>query len=331
MRVRFNLSGVLKLAGVVALALLIEGCATVPMSALENGPAPRGQMIEVAPGRQMRLVCLGPAAGARPTVILEAGAFGFSADWAAVQEKLAEAGLRSCAYDRAGLGHSDPGPLPRDSLAIAADLEKLLAAAGERGPFILCGHSMAGLHLRVFAARNGARVVGVVLVDATTPETMEQPAARHFVAGFAHISRLAAWGAETGLQRPLSGAFGDMIGLPAPARLEKRWAFADARHNRWAAAEVSEWAKDAEEGRKAGPYDRRWPVGVVLTGGGADELERPGESGETPASQEVPAQASRAGFIVRAPGANHATLLGQHFAPRIVEAILKVEAAASER
>ena len=322
---------VLKLAGVVALALLIEGCSTVPMSALENGPAPRGHMIEVEPGRQMRLVCLGPPAGARPTVVLEAGAFGFSADWAAVQEELAQAGLRSCAYDRAGLGHSDPGPIPRDSLAIAADLERLLAAARERGPIILCGHSMAGLHLRVFAARNAARVVGVVLVDATTPETMDQPAARHFVAGFAHISRLAAWGAETGLQRPLSGAFGDMIGLPMPARLEKRWAFADARHNRWAAAEVNEWAKDAEEGRKAGPYDRRWPVGVVLTGAPDARLDAApgGESGESRASQEVPAQQSRAGFVVRAPGANHATLLGERFAPRIVEAILKVENAAA--
>jgi len=322
MRAPHKLFCVLKLVGALALALQIEGCATVPMSALESESAQRGQMIEVEPGREMRLVCAGPVASGRPTVLLEAGAFGFSADWAVVQDLLARAGLRSCAYDRAGLGHSDPGPAPRDSAAIASDLERLLAIAGERGPFILCGHSMAGLHLRVFAARNRDRVRAVVLVDATTPETMDQPAARHFVAGFSRLSRLAAWGAETGLQKPLSGAFGDMIGLPMPARLEKRWAFADARHNRWAAAEVDAWTKDAEEGRRAGPFERRWPVAVVLTGGPG------GESGESRESQEAPARRSEHGFVVRVAGANHATLLGSQFAPRVVEAVLKVEALA---
>ena len=289
------------------------------MSAMASQPAPRGRMVAIEPDRRLRLVCEGPPAGRRPTVVLEAGAFGFSADWAQVQASLAQAGLRSCAYDRAGLGHSDPGPAPRDSAAVAADLARLLAAADEPGPYILCGHSMAGLHLRVFAASNRRRVVGVVLVDATTPEAMDQPAARHLVAGFARISHLAAWGAEAGLQRPLSGAFGDLIGLPGPARREKRWAFADPGHNRWSAAEVDEWARDAEAGRAAGPYDPAWPVGVVLTG--------PGEGGET--SQQVPAATSRHGFVIHAPGANHATLLGRRHAGRVVEAILRVEAAAA--
>ena len=66
--------------------------------------------------------------------MLEAGSFGFSADWAAVQARLAAEGLRSLAYDRAGLGLSDPGPEPRDSQAIVGDLEALLAALGETGP-----------------------------------------------------------------------------------------------------------------------------------------------------------------------------------------------------
>jgi hypothetical protein len=132
------------------------------------------------------------------------------------------------------------------------------------------------------------------------------------------------------LQRPLSAAFGDTIGLPLEAKLEKRWAFADARHNRWAAAEVDEWAMDADEGRRAGPYDPAWPVAVILTGAPSARADaRSGESGETKVSQEAPAEASRHGFVVRVPGANHATLLGGQFGGRIVEAILKVEAAAT--
>ena len=67
----------------------------------------RGQMVDIG-GRSLRMVCAGPDRGAstNPTVLLEAGAFGFSADWAVVQGQLADLGVRSCAYDRAGLGHN---------------------------------------------------------------------------------------------------------------------------------------------------------------------------------------------------------------------------------
>src|SRR5262249_23547049 len=150
---------------------------------------------------------------------------------------------------RAGLGVSDPGPMPRDSNAIVGDLEDLLAAIDEPGPYVVCGHSMAGMHVRLFAGRNAAKVRGVVLVDATTPEAMDHPAAAHIVAPFATLSGRAAWGASVGLQRPLAGAFGDAIGLPAVAKEEKRRAFAEPAHNRWAAAEVDAWNADAVEAR----------------------------------------------------------------------------------
>src|SRR5580698_1905089 len=165
------------------------------MSAAEHHSDLRGSTVEIAGGRRLRYVRVGPDASPRPLVVLEAGSFGFSADWAAVQEGLAAAGLRSIAYDRAGLGLSDFGPSPRDSDAIAADLEALLAAIDEPGPLIVCGHSMAGMHVRVFAGRNAARIRGLVLVDATTPEAMDHPAATHFVSSFTGLSKLAAWGA----------------------------------------------------------------------------------------------------------------------------------------
>src|SRR5580698_6165504 len=191
------------------------------MSAAEHHSDLRGSTVEIAGGRRLRYALAGPDASPRPLAVLEAGSFGFSADWAAVQQKLAAEGLRSLAYDRAGLGVSDTGPMPRDSNAIVGDLEALLAAVDEPGPYIVCGHSMAGMHVRLFAGRNAARVRGLVLVDATTPEAMDHPAAVHIVGQFANLSRLAAWGATVGLQRPLAGAFGDAIGLPAVAKEEK--------------------------------------------------------------------------------------------------------------
>jgi pimeloyl-ACP methyl ester carboxylesterase len=292
------------------------------MSAAEQQSAPRGLTAEVAEGRRLRYVLAGPAASPRPLVVLEAGSFGFSADWAAVQEKLAAAGLRSIAYDRAGLGVSDPGSMPRDSNAIVSDLEVLLATIDEPGPHIVCGHSMAGLHVRLFAGRNAAQVRGIVLVDATTPEAMDLPATAHLVGQFTNLSKLAAWGASVGIQRPLAGALGDAIGLPAVAKEEKRRAFADPVHNRWAAAEVEAWNADAAEARAAEPYDPAWPVAVVLTGDGRQPLARH-------AVQTAPANASRHGFVIHVPGANHASLLGERHAGHIVRAILSVEAAAN--
>jgi pimeloyl-ACP methyl ester carboxylesterase len=292
------------------------------MSVAEQDVAPRGRKAEIGDGRRLRYVPAGPDTSPRPLVLLEAGSFGFSADWAAVQAKLSAEGVRSIAYDRAGLGVSDPGPAPRDSRAITLDLEALLAAIGEPGPYILCGHSMAGMHVRLFAARNAAKVRGIVLVDATTPEAMDLPAATHIVGQFANLSKLAAWGATMGLQRPLAGALGDAIGLPPAAKEEKRHAFADPIHNHWAAAEVEAWHSDVEQSREVAPFDPVWPLAVVLTGDGRRPDSRYG-------IQTAPANASRHGVVIHVPGANHASLLGERYADHIVQAILSVEAAAS--
>jgi pimeloyl-ACP methyl ester carboxylesterase len=263
----------------------------------------------------------GAATSGRPLVVLEAGSFGFSADWAAVQAGLAAEGLRSLAYDRAGLGWSQPGPEPRDSQAIVGDLEALLGALGEAGPLILCAHSMAGLHARLFAGRNAPRVAALVLVDAVTPETTDHPLAAQMVGHFHSLSKLAAWGAKAGLARPLAGPLGDAIGLPPLAAAEKRHAFAHAEHNRWAAAEVAAWRSSAEQARAAGAYAVELPIAVVLTGDGRQPAARH-------VVQTAPADASRHGFVFHVPRANHASLLGERHAGHIVRAILAVETAA---
>jgi pimeloyl-ACP methyl ester carboxylesterase len=278
-------------------------------------------MVDVG-GRRLHAVFAGERAG-DPLVVFEAGAFGFSADWAAVQEELAGRNIRSLAYDRAGLGFSDPGPLPRDSAAIALDLERLLARAGERGPLVLCGHSMAGLHLRLFCARNRTRVSGVVLVDATTPEAMSSRLLSGMVDQFGAFARVAAWVARLGVfGRFAHTSWGDKIGLAGAATNEKRWAFASAAHNRWSAEEVAAWRRSAEEARAAGPFDPELPVSVLLAGArrGSPELV---------AIQTAPAVASRAGRIEAVPGASHATILSARYADAIVREIERVKAAAA--
>jgi pimeloyl-ACP methyl ester carboxylesterase len=81
-------------------------------------------------------------------VIFEAGGGAFSKDWTAVQSLL-KARVRSCAYDRAGLGWSEPGPAPRTMSQEVFELHALLDAARISGPVILVGQSMGALNVRL--------------------------------------------------------------------------------------------------------------------------------------------------------------------------------------
>jgi pimeloyl-ACP methyl ester carboxylesterase len=313
-----------KIAAGTVLAVLAYIAVGGVLVALAGPLAMRGEMVDIGDGRRMHLICEGPRSAA-PTILFEAGAFGFSADWGVVQERVVAQGLRACAYDRAGMGLSDPGPAPRDGLAVASDLERLLAAAHEPGPFILVGHSMAGLYLRLFAGRNPDKVAGLVLVDATTPEASDTPAVGGFIAQFVRASRLASFGASMGLYAPIAGTwFGDKIGLTPAASAEKRRAFASPLHNRTAAAEVEQWFRTAEEARATGPLDPDWPVAVVTAGQSHRRLGLRD-------LQVEPARLSHHGYAERVAGAGHATLLGQKYADAVVRAIDFVRDAAGKR
>ena len=129
----------------------------------DAGRFPRRGCLVQAGLIRMNIDCSGQGS---PTVILESGSGGPSIDWLMVQPEVAKFS-RVCSYDRAGYGWSDPGPQPRSSLQIAHELKQLLQAAGERGPYILVGHSMGGYAIRVYAGQYPNDVAGMVLVDAS--------------------------------------------------------------------------------------------------------------------------------------------------------------------
>lgn len=301
--------------GVAGFALLLVSYVAVGgLMSAAGAPKPRGQMVEIEPGRTLRLVCEGPRSD-RPVVWLEAGAFGFAADWGGTQEALTAAGWRSCAYDRAGMGYSPPGPKPRDGIAIATDFEKLVVASGEPGPYILVGHSMAGLRLREFAGRNPDKVAGLVLVDAATPEAAQSPRMRAFIDLFANLSKWAARGASIGLYKPLvHTSLADKIDLPPAAKAEKGWAFASGPHNRVAAQEVVLWPQASAQAGEQPAYDPKWPV-AVLTAGPVKGRE------DWKALQAAPARASRRGMVDHVEAATHTLLIGRRFADHIVRAV----------
>ena len=104
-------------------------------------------------------------------MIFENGAGAFSVDWALVQPGIART-TRACSYDRARHAWSDPTPVAETAGSVARDLHALLAAAGERPPYVLVGHSMGGIYVRIYERRYPNEVAGMVLVDASHEDSL---------------------------------------------------------------------------------------------------------------------------------------------------------------
>ncbi len=137
---------------------------------------PPGQLVDIG-GHRLHLYCIGNGS---PTVLLEAAATGWSLDWTLVQPAVARF-TRVCAYDRAGLGWSDPGPLPRTGERMTRELRRLLDRSQIAGPYILVGHSFGGFVARLYREEHPREVVGMVLVDAGHESEMRQAEFRTFV------------------------------------------------------------------------------------------------------------------------------------------------------
>lgn len=289
---------------------------TLAAPAVAGEPPLRGEMVDIG-GRSLRIVCRGPR-NDRPLVVLEAGLWGFSAAWDAVQKKLEDAGVRSCAYDRAGLGFSDPGPEPRDGLAIVTDLEALLKAAHEPGPYILVGHSMAGLHTRFFAVRHPDEVKGLVLVDATSPELAGTQWGRAFFETYKPFGAVADLASRLRLMPLITHWAGDPTGVDKPAHKELRYFFAQRKHEHWGARETELSLEAAKQALAAGRLDPDLPVVAIYRDHDAGAGSPWGHARMDAAVE------SRRGAVVRIDQSSHPSLIGRDHAVVIVKAVLSV-------
>lgn len=124
-----------------------------------------GRLVDVG-GHKLHIDCTGTGS---PTVVLEPGLGEPSTAMAWIAPEVA-AKTRVCVYDRAGRGWSESASGPQDGVEVATDLHTLLKRAGERGPFVLAGHSAGGIYVLNFAHRYPDQVAGVVLLDSMSPE-----------------------------------------------------------------------------------------------------------------------------------------------------------------
>jgi pimeloyl-ACP methyl ester carboxylesterase len=158
---------------VALLALAVAGAIyqAIATELAERAYPPPGEMIDVG-GYSLHINCVGQGS---PTVVLDAGSGGMSAQWVRVQREVSGT-TRVCAYDRAGMGWSEMGPEPRDAKQITGELHTLLSIAGIEEPYVLVGHSFGGMYMQTYVARYPDEVAGVGLVDSSTePEQFSQP------------------------------------------------------------------------------------------------------------------------------------------------------------
>jgi pimeloyl-ACP methyl ester carboxylesterase len=162
-------AGLVWLGGMVAvllgLGLLGAGYEVVAEAADVRAYPPPGQLVDVG-GYRLHLNCVGTGS---PTVVIAAGWGDWSASWSSWVQPAAAKTTRVCTYDRAGMGWSEAGPLPRTAQHFAQELHTLLHKGGVPGPYVLVGHSMGGLPVRVFAHEYAAEVAGVVLIESMSP------------------------------------------------------------------------------------------------------------------------------------------------------------------
>ena len=126
---------------------------------MERYPAP-GQLIAVD-DRMMHINCIGQGS---PTVIFELGVGSASAAWSEVHEEVSLF-TRACAYDRAGLGYSEPTDKPLRGSNAAERLQKLLQAAKIEDDLVLVGWSAGGVYIREFYSRYPEQVAAMLFVD----------------------------------------------------------------------------------------------------------------------------------------------------------------------
>jgi pimeloyl-ACP methyl ester carboxylesterase len=105
-----------------------------------------------------------------PTVILIPAGGSTAKDWAKVQPAVSSF-ARVCSYDHANFGASDKAPVKIQSAdEVVDDLHAWLTASGEKGPFILVAHSIAGIYARRFVTKYPRETAGLVFVDSSHEE-----------------------------------------------------------------------------------------------------------------------------------------------------------------
>jgi pimeloyl-ACP methyl ester carboxylesterase len=177
-----GITGILLWACIVAPAGA-SGSSTQPPTLDDNLVKP--QLTDIGAGRRLNAFCIGTGS---PTVVFEQGGEGNIGNWKSVAPAISSL-TRTCFYDRAGFGYSDPPRLDVTAMNVTDDLHALIQAQGIVGPVVLVGHSVGGFYATVYADRFPENVAGLVLVDPGFAGQEQWRTARDQESEFPHISQ----------------------------------------------------------------------------------------------------------------------------------------------
>jgi pimeloyl-ACP methyl ester carboxylesterase len=160
---------VLVILGLVAILLT----ATLILRSRDASLAPPGERYYVDGDKyQIHLFCEGNSTtnskGKKlPTVLFEAADGPFEGGMIQIATgALANGSIgRYCYSDRPGIGWSDNAPSPFAASNAADSLAEALARAGEEGPWVLASAGIGSIYSRVFSARQGQDVVGLLFIN----------------------------------------------------------------------------------------------------------------------------------------------------------------------
>jgi len=311
-------------ARVVLVLLLIAAASALVEAVLEivdrRAHPPRGVFAD-AGGFRLRLQP-GGSGEPGPTVLLETGIGGAtSVTWAWVQRGVA-AFAPVVSYDRAGLGESEPGPMPRDGERLVVELHTALGNAGIRPPYVFVGHSYGGLLARLYTQRYPGEIAGAVLCESSHPGQFGGTNSRppSLVRVLRSLAGAAPWLARFGVIRlfvTLVPTDADL--LPPRERAEQKAYLASPRHWVGTVRELEAWVPlTNRETRRTSGFGER-PLYVLTAGTSAARW------GPWRMLQDEVAALSRDSVHRIEPGATHGSLIADStHAATVVRAIREV-------
>jgi len=158
-------------------------------------PAP-GRFVDVG-GRRLHVVIRGEGA---PSVWFESAIAASSLSWSRVQRDVSQF-TTACAYDRAGLGWSEPPVASLTMTSVLDDLRALIEGSRCPTPCVLVGHSFGAFVCLAFAAAYPQMIRGLVLVDPPTDWIGMDRRRMYLLRGARQMSKLGGLLARLGVVR----------------------------------------------------------------------------------------------------------------------------------
>lgn len=198
-------------------------------------------------GHAVHMYCTGTGS---PTLVLDSGLGDDWTVWTKVQPELSKT-TQVCSYDRSGLGSTDILPGGHDANTLADQLQALVGQAGIKKPFVLAGHSIAGVYIRAYAARYRSDLAGLIFIDGSTPDQFKR-LPKELSEGIPNLT-LMSWSARLGIARATGQCTSTEPGLEAASG----WIFANICEPSIVDAGIDEFKdinRSSDETRNTGPF-----------------------------------------------------------------------------